>query len=68
MEYGRPGQSAKLALEFQNYGPYRLLWRARLFHPVDCQDTLQLLSIAILLRDQRSVLRIIHVLRSHRPR
>lgn len=29
---------------------------------------MQLLSIAILLRDQRSVLRIIHVLRSHRGR
>jgi len=54
------------ALEFPDYGPYEYFGAPDFSILSDYQDTLQLLSIAILLRDQRSVLRIIHVLRSHR--
>ncbi|WP_332859068.1 PoNe immunity protein domain-containing protein [Janthinobacterium svalbardensis] len=56
------------ALEFPDYGPYAYFGAPDFSILSDYQDTLQLLSIAILLRDQRSVLRIIHVLRSHRGR
>ncbi|MEG0880682.1 MAG: DUF1911 domain-containing protein [Janthinobacterium sp.] len=56
------------ALEFPEFGPYEYEGAPEFYVLSDYQDTLQLLSIAILLRDQRSVLRIIHVLRSHRGR
>ena len=56
------------ALEFPEFGPYEYEGAPEFSILSDYQDTLQLLSIAILLRDQRSVLRIIHVLRSHRGR
>ena len=55
-------------LEFPEFGPYEYEGAPEFFVLSDYQDTLQLLSFAILLRDQRSVLRIIHVLRSHRGR
>ena len=54
------------ALEFPEYGPYKY-WAAPDFSILaDYEDTLQLLSIAILLRDRRSIKRMIHILRSHR--
>ena len=56
------------ALEFPEFGPYEYEGAPEFYVLSDYQDTLQLLSIAILLRDQRSVLRIIQVLRSHRGR
>lgn len=51
---------------FPEYGPYA--YRGAPDFPIlsDYIDTLQLLSIAIVLRDRHSVERIIHVLRSHR--
>lgn len=54
------------ALDFPEYGPYEYEGAPQFSILSEYEDTLQLLSIAILLRDQRSVRRIIHVLRSHR--
>ena len=54
------------ALEFPDYGPYEYNGAPDFSTLANYENTLQLLSIAILLRDQHSVLRIIHVLRSHR--
>lgn len=54
------------ALEFPEDGPYEFQGAPQFSILSDYEDTLQLLSIAILLRDQRSALRIVHVLRSHR--
>lgn len=54
------------ALEFPEYGPYEYRAAPDFSTLSDYEDTLQLLSVAILLRDLRSVKRIIHVLRSHR--
>jgi hypothetical protein len=56
------------ALDFPEDGPYEYEGAPQFSTLSDYEDTLQLLSIAILLRDQRSVLRIIHVLRGHRGR
>ncbi|MFZ6648913.1 PoNe immunity protein domain-containing protein [Undibacterium sp. TJN25] len=47
-------------------GPYEYRAAPDFNTLADYEDTLQLLSIAILLRDENSVLRIIDVLRSHR--
>ena len=54
------------ALVFPEYGPYQYTGAPIFSILSDYQDTLQLLSIAILLRDLHSIVRIIHVLRSHR--
>ncbi|MEC5163538.1 MULTISPECIES: PoNe immunity protein domain-containing protein [unclassified Janthinobacterium] len=54
------------ALEFPEFGPYEYAGAPDFSTLSDYENTLQLLSIAILLRDQRSVKRIIHILRSHR--
>jgi hypothetical protein len=56
------------ALDFPEDGPYEYEGAPQFSTLSDYEDTLQLLSIAILLRDQRSVRRIIHVLRGHRGR
>ncbi|MGK5052792.1 PoNe immunity protein domain-containing protein [Janthinobacterium sp. RB2P8] len=56
------------AIELPEYGPYEYEGAPQFSILSDYEDTLQLLSIAILLRDQCSVRRIIHVLRSHRGR
>ena len=55
-----------LAIEFPAFGKYRYIAAPDFSTLADYEDTLQLLSIAIMLRDERSVERIIHVLRSHR--
>ncbi|MFZ6648914.1 PoNe immunity protein domain-containing protein [Undibacterium sp. TJN25] len=47
-------------------GPYEYRGAPDFSTLADYEDTLQLLSAAILVRDERSVMRIIHVLRSHR--
>ena len=52
--------------EFPEYGPYQYGGAPVFSILSDYEDTLQLLSIAILLRDLHSIKRIIHVLRSHR--
>lgn len=54
------------ALELPEYGAYEYEGAPQFSILSDYEDTLQLLSIAILVRDQRSVRRIIDVLRSHR--
>lgn len=54
------------ANEFPEYGPYQYGGASVFSILSDYEDTLQLLSIAILLRDLHSIKRIIHVLRSHR--
>jgi len=54
------------ALEFPDYGPYEYNGAPDFSTLANYENTLQLLSIAILLRDKQSALRIIHVLRSHR--
>lgn len=54
------------ANEFPEYGPYQYGGAPVFSILSDYEDTLQLLSIAILLRDLHSIKRIIHVLRSHR--
>ena len=54
------------ALEFPEYGPYKYRAAPDFSTLSDYEDTLQLLSVAILLRDLRSIKRMIHVLRSHR--
>ena len=54
------------ALEFPEYGPYEYLAGPDFSILFDYENTLQLLSIAILLRDRRSIKRMIHILRSHR--
>lgn len=54
------------ALKLPEYGPYKYSGAPDFSTLSDYEDTLQLLSIAILARDQRSVQRIIHILRSHR--
>jgi hypothetical protein len=54
------------ALKLPEYGLYKYSGAPDFSTLSDYEDTLQLLSIAILARDQRSVQRIIHVLRSHR--
>ncbi|MDN2674282.1 DUF1911 domain-containing protein [Janthinobacterium sp. SUN026] len=54
------------ALEFPDYGPYEYKGAPDFSTLANYENTLQLLSIALLLRDQHSALRIIHVLRSHR--
>jgi hypothetical protein len=56
------------ALEFPEYGPYEYQGAPDFSILFEYENTLQLLSIAILLRDRRSIMRIIHVLRSHRGR
>lgn len=56
------------AIEFPEYGPYEYRAAPDFSALSDYEDTLQLLSVAILLRDLRSIKRIIHVLRSHRER
>jgi len=53
-------------LEFPEYGPYEYQAAPDFSVLFDYENTLQLLSIAILLRDLRSIKRIIHMLRSHR--
>lgn len=53
-------------LEFPEYGPYEYRAAPDFSILAEYEDTLQLLSIAILLRDLCSVSRIIHILRSHR--
>jgi len=52
--------------EYPEYGPYKYRAAPNFGDLADYEDTLQLLSIAILLRDQRSVSRIIRILSSHR--
>ncbi|MCM2569347.1 PoNe immunity protein domain-containing protein [Janthinobacterium kumbetense] len=52
--------------KYPEYGPYRYRAAPNFGDLADYEDTLQLLSIAILLRDQRSVSRIIRILSSHR--
>jgi hypothetical protein len=54
------------ANEFPEYGSYQYRGAPVFSVLSDYEDTLQLLSIAILLRDLHSIRRIIHVLRSHR--
>ncbi|MEO5934818.1 MAG: PoNe immunity protein domain-containing protein [Duganella sp.] len=54
------------ALEFPEYGPYKYRGAPDFSTLSDYEDTLQLLSVAILLRDLRSIKRMIRVLRSHR--
>ncbi|MEX0141569.1 DUF1911 domain-containing protein [Massilia sp. LMS1-1-1.1] len=54
------------ALEFPDYGPYEYNGAPDFSTLANYENTLQLLSIAILLRDQRSVMRIIRIFRSHR--
>jgi hypothetical protein len=54
------------ALEFPEYGPYKYSAAPDFSTLSDYEDTLQILSVAILLRDLCSIKRIIHVLRSHR--
>ena len=54
------------ATEFPEYGPYIYRGAPNFSILSDYEDTLQLLSIAILLRDMNSIKRIIHILRSHR--
>lgn len=56
----------KAADEFPEYGQYQYMGAPVFSVLSDYEDTLQLLSIAILLRDRHSIKRIIHVLRSHR--
>jgi hypothetical protein len=52
--------------QYPEYGPYRYRAAPNFGDLSDYEDTLQLLSVAILLRDQRSVMRIIRIFRSHR--
>jgi len=54
------------ALEFPDYGPYEYVAAPDFSTLAGYENTLQLLSIAILLRDRRSIKRMIHILRSHR--
>ncbi len=54
------------ALEFPEYGPYEYQAAPDFSILFDYENTVQLLSIAILLRDRRSLQRMIHILRSHR--
>ena len=54
------------ALKFPEYGPYEYEAGPDFSVLFDYENTLQLLSIAILLRDLRSIKRIIYILRSHR--
>ena len=56
----------KAADQFPEYGPYQYTGAPVFSVLSDYEDTLQLLSIAILLRDFHSIRRIIHALRSHR--
>ena len=56
----------KAAIEFPEYGPYGYVGAPDFPILWDYEDTLQLLRIAILLRDRRSIKRLIHMLRSHR--
>ncbi|NRR28611.1 DUF1911 domain-containing protein [Oxalobacteraceae bacterium] len=56
------------ALKFPEFGPYEYEGAPDFSILADYEDTLQLLSVAILLRDRRSIMRIIHILRSHRGR
>ncbi|MCX7289623.1 PoNe immunity protein domain-containing protein [Janthinobacterium sp.] len=56
----------KILSQYPEYGPYRYRAAPNFGDLSDYEDTLQLLSIAILLRDQRSVMRIIRIFRSHR--
>lgn len=54
------------ALEFPEFGSYEYGGAPDFSTVFDYENTLQLLSIAILLRDLRSVSRIIYMLRTHR--
>ncbi|NRR28609.1 DUF1911 domain-containing protein [Oxalobacteraceae bacterium] len=54
------------AIEFPEYGAYQYRGAPVFSTLSDFEDTLQLLSISILLRDRHSIHRIIQVLRSHR--
>lgn len=54
------------ALKYPEYGPYEYQAAPDFSILFDYEDTLQLLSIAILLRDRRSIKRMIYILRSHR--
>lgn len=56
----------KILSQYSEYGPYRYRAAPNFGDLSDYEDTLQLLSVAILLRDQRSVMRIIRIFRSHR--
>ncbi|WP_150130868.1 PoNe immunity protein domain-containing protein [Janthinobacterium sp. LM6] len=56
------------AIELPEFGPYEYEGAPEFSVLSDYQDTLQLLSIAILLPDHHSVKRIIYMLRSHRGR
>ncbi|MGK5051602.1 PoNe immunity protein domain-containing protein [Janthinobacterium sp. RB2P8] len=53
-------------LEYPEYGPYEYEGAPQFSILSDYENTLQLLSIAILLRDRRSVMRLVDMLRSHR--
>lgn len=66
-EVDQPYQQ-EAATKYPEFGPYEYEGAPQFSVLSDYEDTLQLLSIAILLRDQRSIMRIIHILRSHRGR
>ncbi|NHQ91336.1 PoNe immunity protein domain-containing protein [Janthinobacterium lividum] len=55
----------EMAIELPEFGPYEYEGAPEFSILSDYQDTLQLLSITILLRDHQSVKRISHLLRSH---
>ncbi|MCA1858718.1 DUF1911 domain-containing protein [Janthinobacterium sp. HSC-3S05] len=59
-------QQKKMLSQYPEYGPYTYRAAPNFGDLSDYEDTLQLLSVAILLRDQRSVMRIIRIFRSHR--
>lgn len=52
--------------EFPEYGPYEYRAAPSFSNLFEYENTLQLLSIAIMLRDRRSIMRIIDVFRAHR--
>ena len=54
------------ALEFPEYGPYEYMAAPSFSNLFEYENTLQLLSIAIMLRDRRSIMRMIHIFRAHR--
>lgn len=54
------------SIKFPEYGQYTYHGAPDFSTTSDYIDTMQLLSIVILIRDQQSVIRIIHILRSHR--
>ena len=54
------------AIKSPDYGPYEYNAAPDFSILFDYENTVQLLSVAILLRDRRSIMRIIHILRRHR--